>query len=366
MKAAAIIYELEQFAPLTYQESYDNCGIQVGDAQMEVVGILLTLDVTEAVIEEAIARNCNMIIAHHPLIFSGIKKITGKNYVERIIIKAIQNNLLIYAAHTNMDNMQEGVNALIAKKLGVVQGRILAPMEGLLYKLQTYVPLSHVQQVQRALFQAGAGHIGRYEECSFISSGTGTFKPMEGSQPAIGSSGGPMETVAEEKLEVLVAKHQISAVLHALRSSHLYEEVAYELIPLLNQHQHIGAGLVGKLATPMDETAFLTLLKNNMQVPCIRHTAFLGKPIETVAICGGSGSFLLPQAIGAKADILVTADFKYHQFFDAADKIVIADIGHYESEQYTPEIFMTIIQKKFPNFAVLLSNTNTNPVKYFI
>lgn len=366
MKAADIINELEQFAPLNYQESYDNCGIQVGDPQMEVMGILLTLDVTEAVIEEAILRKCNMIVAHHPLIFSGIKKITGKNYVERIIIKAIQNNLLIYAAHTNMDNMQEGVNALIAKKLGVQECRILAPMQGLLYKLQTYVPKSDTIKVQQALFQAGAGHIGQYEECSFISSGVGTFKPMEGSQPTIGKSGGPMERVDEEKVEVLLSKHQINAVLQALRSSHSYEEIAYDLIPLQNTHKHIGAGLVGKLATPMDATSFLGLLKKQMQVPCIRHTALLSKAIETVAICGGSGSFLLSMAISAKADLFVTADFKYHQFFDAAGKIVIADIGHYESEQYTPEIFMTIIQKKFPNFAVLLSNTNTNPVKYFI
>lgn len=365
MQIKDIIQEIEQFAPLPYQESYDNCGVQVGNIQQECTGVLLTLDITEAVIEEAQSRNCNLIIAHHPLIFSGIKRITGKNMIERCIIKAISHNITLYAAHTNVDNMQAGVNRKIAEKLGLVNCRILRPTSQNLYKLYTYVPYDHADTVRDALFAAGAGQIGNYGECSFNLQGRGTFKGNEVSNPTIGVAGGPREVVDEVKIEVLVPVHLKQAILAALKKSHPYEEVAYELVQLANTNQTIGAGMIGELAEPADWNDFFHRIKEVMQAGCIRHTGIVKEKIRTVAVCGGSGSFLLPDAIAAGADIFITADYKYHQFFEAEQRIIIADIGHYESEQFTVEIFDAIINKKFPNFAVYLSTTKTNPINYF-
>lgn len=366
MQAADIIRVLESFAPLTYQESYDNCGLQVGHAQAEVTGVLLTLDITEAVVDEAIARGCNMIVAHHPVIFSGLKRLTGRTYVERVVLKAIKNDILLYAAHTNMDNARAGVNAIIAGRLGLENTAILQPMQDTLRKLYTYVPQDAADQVREALFAAGAGHIGQYSECSFNTPGAGTFRPGATANPGIGQAGGPRETVQEVKIEVLVQRHQEARVLNALRESHPYEEVAYELIHLHNANQDLGAGLIGHLPEPVDPLAFMALLKEKMSTGCIRHTALLNKPIQKVALCGGSGSFLLRDAMSAGADVFVTADYKYHQFFDADGQIMIADIGHYESEQFTVELFERLLKEKIPNFAPLLSITNTNPVNYFL
>ena len=361
-----ITQAIEAVAPPVYQESYDNAGIQVGNPDGEVTGVLISLDVTEAVVDEAIARGCNMVVSHHPLIFSGIKKIMGRNYVERIIQKAIKNDITLYAAHTNLDNMYAGVNAKIAEKLGLTNTSILDPKGSTLSKLYTYAPLDVADRVRDALFAAGAGRVGHYHEASFNTPGTGTFRPGEGANPAIGTAGGHREPVAEVKIEVLVEKHVERDVLQSLFQSHIYEEVAYELIPISNTHQQIGAGMLGILPQPMEETAFLAMVRQQMKADCIRHTALPGRPIERVALCGGAGSFLLPQALRAGADIFITGDYKYHQFFDAEGKIIIADIGHYESEQFTSEIFEAILKKKFPTFAILLSDINTNPVKYFL
>ena len=365
MQVKDIIQAIEEKAPLLYQESYDNSGLQVGDPEDEVKAVLISLDVTEAVLEEALARGCNMIVAHHPLIFSGIKRLSGRNYVERIIVKAIKNNICIYAAHTNLDNMRHGVNAKIAQKLGLQETAILSPMKGTLSKLYTYVPINAADKVREAMFAAGAGSVGKYSECSFNMAGTGTFRPGEDTNPAIGMAGGEREQVEELKIEVLVQKHNEQKILKALFASHPYEEIAYEMIALQNIDMEIGAGMTGQLPEPLSEWDFLALLKSTMQADCIRHTEVRGKKVQKVAVCGGSGSFLLKDAIAAGADVFVTGDFKYHQFFDAESRIVIADIGHYESEQYTKEIFETLLKEKFPNFATLLSNLSTNPVKYF-
>lgn len=365
MQIKDILSEIEIFAPLAYQESYDNCGVQVGDVAAEVTGALLTLDVTEAVVDEAIAHNCNLIIAHHPLIFSGLKKITGRNYVERVVIKAIRNNITIYAAHTNLDNVRAGVNNKIAEKLGLVNRRILAPVSGKLYKLYTFAPVTAADAVRDALFAAGAGHIGNYSECSFNTNGQGTFRAAANAQPAIGIAGGAREHVEETRIEVLVAEPVKGNVIKALKETHPYEEVAYELINIENSHQEIGAGIIGELPEAISHESFLALLKANMQAAGIKYTAPVGTHVKRIAVCGGSGSFLLGNAISAGADAFVTADFKYHQFFDAEGKIMIADIGHYESEQYTIEIFSEIIKKKFPNFAIRFSKINTNPVNYY-
>lgn len=360
-----IIQAIEAFAPPLYQESYDNAGIQVGDPEGEVKGVLITLDVTEAILDEAMQRGCNMIVSHHPVIFSSIKKITGRTYVERIIQKAIKHDITLYAAHTNLDNMYAGVNARIAEKLGLKNTTILSPKTNTLSKLYTYAPTNIADKLRDALFAAGAGHISKYKECSFNTNGTGTFRPMEGTNPAIGEAGGDREWQEEVKIEVIVEKHMESRVMRALFENHIYEEVAYELIPLSNPNQHIGSGMIGTLSTPMPESDFLAFLQKQMETDCIRHTALLGRNISRVALCGGSGSFLLSDAIREKADIFITADYKYHQFFDAEEKIIIADIGHYESEQFTSEILASILKEKFPTFAILLSSLNTNPVKYF-
>lgn len=365
MLVADIIQAIEAYAAPVYQEGYDNSGLQVGDMQDTATAVLISLDVTEAIVDEAIARGANMIVAHHPLIFGGLKQITGKNAVERIILKAIRNNINIYACHTNIDNVRNGVNAKIAEKLGLQNTTILAPMKSSLYKLLTYVPQKDAEKVRDAMFAAGGGQVGAYSECSFNIDGTGTFRPGDDTNPTIGKAGGAREDVKEVKMEVLVDKASHKQVLKALFAAHPYEEVAYELVAIENINQELGAGMVGELPAEMDENDFLGHIKNSMQVTCIRHTALKGKKVSKVAVCGGSGSFLLPKAIGAGADFFITGDYKYHQFFDAEGKIVIADIGHYESEQFTGEIFKDIINRKFPNFATLLSNLSTNPVNYY-
>jgi dinuclear metal center YbgI/SA1388 family protein len=365
MQIKDILFEIEKFAPLPYQESYDNCGMQVGDDSWEAKGAVLTLDVTEAIVDEAIANQCNLIIAHHPLLFSGLKSITGRSYIERIVQKAIKHDIAIYAAHTNLDNMQYGVNRKIADRLQLKNTRILAPLANKLYKLFTYVPVKHAEPLRNALFDAGLGEIGTYSECSFNTEGTGSFRPAAGSNPVIGRAGGAREEVDELKLEIIVPQHLRSVAIRVLKQHHPYEEVAYELVALENENQTLGAGMIGELEQPMPVKDFLGYLKDKMQTGCIRYTAPGTSDIRKVAVCGGSGSFLLSKAIQQGADIFVTGDFKYHQFFDAEGKIIIADIGHYESEQFTIEIFSEILKEKFPNFALLFTKVNTNPVNYY-
>lgn len=363
MKIAEIIEVIEEFAPLSYQESYDNAGLLVGNKMNECSGALLCLDATEAVIEEAIRKKFNLVVAHHPIIFSGLKKITGKNYIERVVIKAIQNDIAIYACHTNLDNVQLGVNNIIADKLGLINRKILEPKKKQLKKLYTYIPESHKDILLNALFDAGAGNIGNYSECSFGINGLGTFKGNEKSNPVLGKKN-TRSTEAEQKIEVIFPLHLETKILNTLRKNHPYEEIAYEIITLDNSYQEIGAGLIGELKTPMKEQDFLDFLKKAMKTNCIRHTNLRKKKISKVAVCGGAGSFLLPNAISQHADIFITGDFKYHQFFDADNQIVIADIGHYESEQFTVQLFNKIISEKFPNFALQISTINTNPINY--
>lgn len=363
MKLKEITAYLESIAPLAYQESYDNAGLICGDEQMEIRAALICLDSTEAVIDEAISLGCNLVIAHHPIVFSGLKKLNGKNYIERVIIKAIKNDIAIYAAHTNLDNVHNGVNAKIAEKLNLKNCRVLAPQKNILKRLITFGPKENAEDIRSALFLAGAGHIGNYKECSFNSSGTGTFQATEGANPYLGEIGKRFEG-EEVKIEVIYPQIIESKVVKALLKSHPYEEVAYDLISLSNPSQQIGAGMIGELEKEMEEEEFLKALKLKMQAGCIRHTALRGKKVKKIAVCGGSGSFLLPVAIGLQADVFITADFKYHQFFDADGHLLIADIGHYESEQYTMELFYEILNKKFRTFALRLTKINTNPIKY--
>lgn len=363
MKIGAIVSALEEWAPPGLQESYDNAGLLTGSSSWECKGVLTTLDVTEEVLDEAIERNCNLVVAHHPIIFGGLKRLTGRNYVERIVIKAIKNDLAIYATHTNLDNVHTGVNRMIGEKLGVSDMRILQPKSGQLRKLYTYVPQTDFDKVRDALFEAGAGRIGEYDECCFSYEGTGTFRGSEQSNPAVGEAG-KRESVTELKLEVLYPAVLEGPILAALKKAHPYEEVAYELISLENSHQQIGAGMIGQLAQAVPATDFLDRLKLDFGCGAIRHTELPVKPISKVAWCGGSGQFLLSAAMRAGADVFITGDFKYHEFFDADRRILIADIGHYESEQFTKVLIMSYLQQKFPNFAVLNSGIDTNPVKY--
>jgi dinuclear metal center YbgI/SA1388 family protein len=363
MQIKEVINYLETIAPLSYQESYDNAGLIVGDAHTEITGVIICLDSTEAVIDEAIEKNCNLVIAHHPIVFGGLKRFNGRNYVERVVMKAIKNDIAIYAAHTNLDNVKAGVNAKICQKIGLKNISILSPKKGRLNKLYTFVPTAQSDKVRDALFEAGAGQIGNYDEASFNIVGAGTFRAKEGANPHIGDIG-TRHYEAEVKIEVIFEDYKESRIVAALKASHPYEEVPYDIVRLENKNQNIGAGMIGELESPMTEKAFLLHLKNEMETPVIRHTAFRGRKVQRVAVCGGAGSFLLDHAIGKNADVFVTADYKYHQFFDAEGKIIIADIGHFESEQFTIELFYEFLTKKFTTFAVYLTEINTNPVKY--
>jgi dinuclear metal center YbgI/SA1388 family protein len=364
MLLKTIIAELEKFAPLAYQESYDNCGLLTGNKEQEVTGALLCLDCIEAVVEEAIQKKCNLIIAHHPIIFSGLKKLNGSNYIERTIIKAIQNNIAIYACHTNLDNVKLGVNKKIADKLGLVNQQLLSPKKSLLKKLVTFVPSTHLEVVRENLFNAGAGNIGNYDSCSFILEGTGSFRGNENSNPFIGEKG-KLSLEKETRLELIFETVNESQIISALKQNHPYEEVAYDIYQLENTYQNIGSGMLGELPNSISEIEFLEKLKVVFKVKVIKHTALTNKNIKKVALCGGSGSFLLKNAINSKSDIYISSDFKYHEFFDGEKQILVADIGHYETEQFTPEIFYDIISNKFPTFASYLTETNTNPVNYF-
>ncbi|HEV7350494.1 Nif3-like dinuclear metal center hexameric protein [Telluribacter sp.] len=360
-----VIRQLERLAPPAYQESYDNAGLLVGDPTAQVKGVLLTLDSTEAVVDEAIQRGCNVIVAHHPIVFKGLKKLTGRTYVERTVIKAIKNDVAIYSVHTNLDSVVNGVNWALANRLGLQHIRILAPKKQLLMKLTFFVPADHTQQVLEAVYGAGAGQIGEYSRCSFRTSGTGTFRPSEEANPTTGERGKD-EEVQENRVEVLLPAYLEQAVVRAMRQAHPYEEVAYYLSALENENQEVGIGAVGELPDPMTATDFLTMLKKNMQTPVVKHTEPVHDQIRRVAVCGGVGSFLLPDAIRAGADAFVTADYKYHEFFDAENRILICDIGHYESEVNTKEVLYKYLSEKFGNFALCLSEVNTNPVRYFM
>ena len=363
MRIKEVTSIIEALAPLSYQESYDNAGLIVGNNEDEVSGVLICLDSVESIVDEAISKNCNLIIAHHPIVFSGLKKLNGKNYIERTIIKAIKNNIAIYAAHTNLDNATNGVSHKMAQKIGLKNCKVLAPNKNTLNKIVTFCPVEKADEVRQAIFNAGAGSIGNYDECSFNANGIGTFRAGENSKPSVGAIG-KQHHENEIKIETIVENHQINKVIKALISVHPYEEVAYDIYPLKNEINTVGSGIIGFLEKEEDSIAFLKRLKSNLKTACIRHTKIVKKTIKSVAVCGGSGSFLLDKAVAQKADIFITGDFKYHQFFDAEDNIIIADVGHYESEQYTSELFYEILSKKITNFAIHLSEINTNPINY--
>jgi len=363
MNISQIIETLEDFAPLALQESFDNSGLQVGDVSQRVKGILLCLDVTEEVLDEALELDCNLIISHHPLLFKPIKKLSGKTYIERCVIKACKNDLVIYSAHTNMDNAYGGVNYYLAEKLGLQNLRILSPKNDGLLKLVVFVPESHAETVRNALFNAGAGCIGNYDFCSFNVPGEGTFRAGEQAHPFVGNLN-ELHTEPEIRIETILPAHKKSAALRALLSVHPYEEPAYDFYPLANEWNRAGSGIAGELPCPENETDFLRRLKTVFKLQTLKHSPLRGKEISEVALCGGSGAFLIPDAIACGADIFITGEAKYNDYFDVENRILLAVVGHYESEIITKELFYDVISKKMINFAVHFSTTSTNPVNY--
>lgn len=363
MKIKEIITVLEEMAPLAYAEDFDNVGLIVGNQESDATGILVCHDALENIIDEAISKNCNLVVCFHPILFAGLKKITGKNYVERAVLKAIKNDISIYAVHTALDNHQNGVNKIFCDALGLTNTKILIPKQNFIRKLITFTIPENVEQVRNALFAAGAGTIGNYENCSFNSKGMGTFMGNENSDPQIGEQFEFVET-AEIKIEVTFEKYLENKILKALFQNHIYEEVAYEIYDLGNKHQNIGLGMIGELGSPMKEKDFLLFVKEKMQASGIRHSSFLGREVKKIAVLGGAGSFAIKNAIQAGADVFLTADLKYHQFYEAENQLLLADIGHFESERYTKNYIVEYLRKKILNFAVILAEENSNPVKY--
>jgi len=366
-----ITEQIEQLSPLHYAEDFDNVGLLVGDYEQKVSGVLVTLDCLETTIDEAIKNNCNLIVAFHPIIFKGLKKLNGKNYVERVVIKALKNDIAIYAMHTALDNSIKGVSAKMAEKIGLTDTKVLIPQKGHLKKLTTYVPENAAEEIRDALFKAGAGHIGDYSHCSFNMSGEGTYLGGEDTNPSVGKPGS-LEKVNETFISVIFESHLQSKILKALFTDHPYEEVAYDIVNLENIHERIGMGIIGELAKPLSPNNFFEHLKRTFNLSIIRHSDILKKEIKKVAVLGGSGSFAIEQARAAGADIFVTADLKYHDFYKAEGKLILADIGHYESEQFTKNLLVEYLTKKITNFApalpegrIILSKNNTNPINYF-
>jgi dinuclear metal center YbgI/SA1388 family protein len=363
MKIKDITDCIEEIAPLNYAEGFDNVGLLIGDYNTQLTGVLVTLDTLENVVEEAIEKKCNLIVSFHPIIFSGLKKLNGSNYVERVVLKAIKNDIAIYAMHTALDNSFVGVNAKICDILGLQNKKILIPQKNTIKKLTTYVPHNNAEEVRLALFKAGAGTIGNYYNCSYNTEGVGTYQGNENSNPTIGEKG-ILHSENETFISVIFEKHKEKNILDALFKAHIYEEVAYDIVPIDNLNQEIGLGMVGDLTEEKNEIEFLTFLKTTMNAKGIRHSKLLDKPIKKVAVLGGSGSFAINNAIQSGADIYVTSDIKYHEFYKAEDKLVIADIGHYESEQFTKNLLVDRLTEKFHNFAIILSQKNTNPIYY--
>ena len=363
VKIKDIANALEMFAPLPLQEGFDNSGLQIGLTEAEVTGVLLCLDVTEEVIDEAVASGCNLIVSHHPLIFSPLKRITGANYVERCILKAMANGIAIYASHTNMDSVPGGVNYRIAEKLGLQNVRILVPKTDALLKLSVYVPMAQADMVREALFAAGCGNIGNYGSCSYNVEGYGTFKANEGCNPFCGEIG-ELHKENEVRIDTVLPAYLKNKVISALLKAHPYEEPAYDIYPLKNSWDSVGLGVVGDLPAERDELDFLAEVKEKFAVGSVRHTSLSGNKVKRVALCGGSGASFADAAISAGAQVYITGEARYHDLFNYDRKILFAVIGHYESEQFTMDVFNDIIRGAYPDLKVIKTSINTNPINY--
>lgn len=364
MKIQEVCNYMEAWAPLEWQESYDNAGLIIGDPHQLVKGILVSFDCTEEIVDEAIEKNCNLIIAHHPILFKSLKKINGKNYVEKTIIKALKHDIALYASHTNLDHAPKGVSYILAEKLKLNQIKVLDPFKESLKSLVFFVDENHEEQVSKALFKAGAGNIGNYTDCKFVGKGWGHFTPNDAANPTIGEKNIP-EKVKEKRVELIFPKHLETSIIQALKVNHPYEEVAYYIQTLDNIWQDVGAGAIGELPKEMEPEEFFSYVKKTLGLKMIRLTKNKKEKIKKVAVCGGAGSFLIEKAKKAGADVFLTGDLKYHEFFDGENQLILGDIGHFESEIFIKDAIHLYLSKKFSNFAVLNSERNTNPVHYF-
>ncbi len=355
---------LEQYAPFQLQEDFDNCGLIIGSPAHECSGVLVSVDVTTAVVKEAIESGCNLIVAHHPLLFKGIKRLNGLSPVEQAVKLALCHDIAVYACHTCLDNAAEGVSHMMAAKLGLEVVKVLEPKRGTLTALSVCVPAESADELRLALFEAGAGSIGDYDSCSFAVTGMGTFRPLDGAEPYSGKVGS--QYIGEEvRLDLVLPSYLQNSVEKALVEVHPYEEPAYQFFPMLNGSRHLGLGAVGNLAHALTPDELVAHVKSVFQSPVARCSAYPADSIiRRVAVCGGAGSSLIPKAIAAGAQAIVTSDTRYHDFVDYANTILIVDIGHHESENCTKDIFYHIITKKFPNFAVRYANADINPINY--
>jgi dinuclear metal center YbgI/SA1388 family protein len=363
MKIKDIINHLELLAPPHYQEEFDNTGLLTGDTKTNVTGVLITLDCLENVVDEAIEKKCNLIVSFHPIIFTGLKHLQPLDYVRRAVVKAIKNDIAIYAIHTALDVAHGGVSYRMAQEMGLENVTTLIPKKQIIKKIITYVPITDVEKVKEALFTAGAGNLGNYSECSFTITGQGTFKGDENSNPVIGEQL-KRETLEEKQLSMSFLPHLEKAVVAALMHSHPYEEVSYELSTLENAYQNIGMGVIGSFSMPLDQADFLIKTKSVFKTNMVKHSLSQKQKIKKVALLGGSGAFAIKNALQAGADAYITADLKYHDFFQAKD-LLLCDVGHYESEQFTKNLLHEYLTKKFSNFAILCAQAQTNPVNYF-
>lgn len=365
MTISGVIAEIEKRLPLQQAEDFDNVGLLCGVANRDVSGVLVCHDALENVVEEAIAKNCNLIVCFHPIIFSGLKSLTGKNYVERAVLKAIENKIAIYAIHTAFDNDFFGVNAGICNHLGLQNLQILQPKKNNLKQLSVFVPNDNSEQVKEALFSAGAGNIGFYDECSFTMNGNGTFKPLKGSNPTLGTQN-TRENVSEDYISVIFEGYKQNQIVAALKAAHPYEEVAYQIVQLENENQYSGLGMFGEFAEEMNEQEFLSFVKEKFNLNIIKHSDFTNKKVKRVGVLGGSGASGIKAALAKKCDAYLTGDLKYHDYFLAESKMLLCDIGHYESEQLVSQQIFEILSQKFSTFAILKSCEKTNPVNYFL
>jgi dinuclear metal center YbgI/SA1388 family protein len=363
MKLSKITSFFNEKAPNRLQEKYDNSGLLLGDPNIDISKALISLDVTDEIIDEAIAKNCDLIISHHPLIFKPIKKLISQNLTERLVVRAIKNDIALFAIHTNLDNVSDGVNNILAKKLGIINHKILSPSASKLNKIVCFCPSLHIDKVKEAMFNAGAGHIENYDNCSFSSKGVGSFRALEGAQPFVGEKH-KIHHEEEIRIETIVPDFKTADVIRNMTEAHPYEEVAYDIYQLENKSNITGAGMIGELIEEMDISEFLHFVKKQLNTKYIKHNKLLERKIKKVAICGGSGSFLINEAHHQKADIYITGDIKYHEYFEHQGEMTIVDAGHYETEQFTKELIHSFLNEKFPNFAVQISETITNPVVF--
>lgn len=359
-----VITQIEHKIILPQAEDFDNVGLLCGNADREVTGILVCHDALEAVVDEAAEAGCNLIVCFHPIIFSGLKSLTGKNYVERAVMKAIENKIAIYAVHTAWDNDYFGVNYRICEELKLKNQTILMPKKHGLQQLVVYVPKDYSEKVKQAAFDAGAGNIGFYDECSFSVSGKGNFRPLPGSDPFEGEEC-VRESTEEDVLYFIFESYRQKKVLAKVREAHPYEEMAYQIYQLENENAYEGLGRYGDLEEEMEECEFFNLVKETFALQVIRHSESIGKKIRRIGVLGGSGASGISAALAAGCDAYLTGDLKYHDFFRAEGRMLLCDIGHFESERFVTQQLFQIFSEKFTKFAVLKSNVNTNPVKYF-